>query len=177
MIPLQRAADLAAALFKARGEDLLGFLRRRLRSDADARDIAQETYLRFIRLADPRRIDNAEAYLFRIAANLLYEHRMRQRTTLTGADEMLSAQLMTEQTPLDLAVSAEVARRLRSVVEDLPSTQRAIVILHIRDGLTYGDIAGRIGVSESMVKKHAYTAFAFCRKRLRDLKLEHTEAP
>lgn len=175
MIPLQRATDLAAALFKARGEDLLGFLRRRLRSDADAKDIAQETYLRFIRLADPRRLDNAEAYLFRIAANLLWEHRMRQRTTITDADGALTAQLVAEQTPFDLAVSAEVAGKLRSVVEELPPTQRAIVILHMRDGLTYGDIAGRIGVSESMVKKHAYTAFAFCRKRLRDL--EHREAP
>lgn len=170
MTSLQRATDLAAALFKSRGEDLLGFLKRRLRSDADARDIAQEAYLRFIRLADPGRIDNAEAYLFRIAANLLWEHRVQQRNTVPDTDGELASQLVAAQTPFDLAVSTELKQRLKVVVDALPPTQRAIVILHMRDGLTYADIAGRIGVSESMVKKHVYMAFAFCRKRLRDMK-------
>ena len=170
MIPVQRAADLAAALFKARGEDLLGFLRRRLGSDADARDIAQETYLRFIRLADPGRIDNAEAYLFRIAANLLWEHRMRQRSTVVDVDGELAAQLVAEQTPFDLAVSTQLAQRLKAAVNALPPTQRAVVTLHMRDGMTFSAIATQIGVSDSMVKKHVYMALATCRKRLRDMK-------
>jgi len=168
--PIQRAADLAAALCKSRGEDLLGFLKRRLRSDADARDIAQETYLRFIRLADPGRINNAEAYLFRIAANLLWEHRMRQRNTVVDTNDVMAAHLVTEQTPFDLAASAQSAQRLKTVIDTLPPAQRALVILHMRDGLSYAAIAERIGMSDSMVKKHIYAAFALCRKRLRGMK-------
>lgn len=170
MNPIQQATDLAAALFKSRGADLLGFLKRRLCSDADARDIAQETYLRFIRLADPGRIDNAEAYLFRIAANLLWEHRMRHRDTIADSDGAMAAQLVAEQTPFDLAVSTQVTQRLKAAVDALPPVPRSIVILHMREGLSYTAIAQQIGMSDSMVKKHVYMAFALCRKRLRDMK-------
>lgn len=164
---IQRATELVAELFRARGEDLLGFLRRRLSSDADAHDIAQETYLRFIRLADPGRIDNAEAYLFRIAANLLWEHRMRERRSMTDVDA--AQQLETEHTPLDLAVSSELAQRFRAVLDAMPAAPRAVMVLSLRDGMPYEVIGAQLGVSVSMVKKHMQAALAFCRKRLRDL--------
>ncbi|MEJ1964487.1 MAG: sigma-70 family RNA polymerase sigma factor [Gammaproteobacteria bacterium] len=169
MNPIRRVTDLAAGLFHSRGEDLLGFLRRRVRSDADARDIAQETYLRFIRLADPSRIDNPEAYLFRIAANLLWEHRLRQQQP--AADPLVPEnEPAVDHTPLDIAVSHELARNLKSVLSELPATPRAVLVLHLRDGLTYGQIGAQIGVSDSMVKKHLNNAVALCRRRLRDLR-------
>lgn len=164
--PIPIVSDLAASLFRARGDDLLGYLRRRLLSEADASDIAQETYLRFIRLADPGRVDNAEAYLFRIAANLLWEHRMRERRTVR--DDYAAENVPDGRTPLDFAVSAQLAGRLRDTLDGLAATPRAVVIMHLRDGLTYGQIGRQIGVSESMVKKHLNNALLHCRKRLRD---------
>lgn len=169
MNPIRRATNLAAGLFQSRGEDLLGFLRRRVRSEADARDIAQEAYLRFIRLADPDRVENPEAYLFRIAANLLWEQRLRER----GAVEVAAApehEPTDEHTPLDFAITHELAQRLKAVLNELPATPRAVLVLHLRDGLTYGEIGAQVGVSDSMIKKHLNSALALCRKRLRDLK-------
>ena len=64
MKPTDRVSQLAARHFEAPGADLLRFLRQRLGSDAAARDIAQEAYLRFIRLDDPDRIDNPEVICF-----------------------------------------------------------------------------------------------------------------
>jgi RNA polymerase sigma-70 factor (ECF subfamily) len=159
--------DLVAKLFRTRGDDLLGFLRRRLNSDADAHDIAQEAYLRFIRLAEPERIDNAEAYLFRIAANLLWEHRMREKRTTTEIEKALEVE--TEHTPLDLAVSSQQVQRFRAALDALPATPRAVLMLSLRDGLTYEVIGSQLGVSVSMVKKHMQAALAFCRRRLRDI--------
>lgn len=167
MSSIQRAADLVAELCRARGEDLLGFLRRRLGSDADAHDIAQEAYLRFIRLAEPGRIDNAEAYLFRIAANLLFEHRMREQRILDDVDAAL--QIETEHTPLELAISSQLAVRFRKALDAMPPTPRAVMVLSLRDGLSYEVIGSQLGVSVSMVKKHMQAALAFCRRRLRDI--------
>lgn len=168
MSSIQRATELVAELFRARGEDLLGYLRRRLRSDADAHDIAQEAYLRFIRLADPGRIDNAEAYLFRIAANLLWEHRMREQRSVTDSDGDAAMQLETEHTPLDMAVSSELAMRFRKALDTMPAAPRAVLVLSLRDGMPYEVIGAQLGVSVSMVKKHMQAAMAICRRRLRD---------
>ncbi len=66
MPPTDRISALATELFQKRGADLLRFLRQRLGRGGnivDARDIAQETYLRFIRLGDPDRIEQPDAYL------------------------------------------------------------------------------------------------------------------
>jgi len=164
---IQPAVELVAELFRARGDDLLGFLRRRLNSEADAYDIAQEAYLRFIRLAEPERIDNAEAYLFRIAANLLWEHRMREKRMTSEIEAALEVE--TEHTPLDLAVSSQQVQRFRQALDGLPATPRAVLILSLRDGLTYEAIGSQLGVSVSMVKKHMQAALVFCRRRLRDI--------
>lgn len=159
---------LAARLHEARGADLLSYLRQRVRSEATARDIAQEAYLRFIRLGEPARIENAEAYLFRIAANLLWEHRLRARDT-TPVEEVENAPAP-GHTPYELAYVAQLGQRMRVALNGLPAMQRAVLVLHLRDELTCAQIASQAGISVSMVKKHLAKAVATCRRRLKDLK-------
>lgn len=158
---------LAARLFEARGTDLLRYLRQRLGSVADAGDIAQEAYLRFIRLGDPARIENPEAYLFRIASNLLWEQRLRDRNVSGRAP--LEETPTVEHTPFDLALSAQLGERLKLALGALPTVQRAILVLHLRDEWSCSDIGAQMGISASMVKKHLSQALALCRRRLRDL--------
>lgn len=157
---------LTRSLFETRGADLLRYIRRRVRMESDARDIAQETYLRFIRLAKPDAIDNPEAYLFRIAGNLVWEHQLRQRAESKRA--ALNEPAEVDANSLDLAVSAELAQRVRAVLDEIPPTPRAALVLHLRDGLTCAAIGAQMGVSVSMVKKHLATALTYCRRRLRD---------
>ncbi len=52
---------LVESLFAARGDDLLRYLTSRLPNGEDAKDLAQEAYLRLLRHPEP--------YLFRIAAS------------------------------------------------------------------------------------------------------------
>jgi len=157
---------LATRLFEARGSDLLRYLRRRVRTESDARDIAQEAYLRFIRLAKPGVIENPEAYLFRIASNLVYEHQLRQRNE--ARFQVLDEPATAEFTPFDLTASAHVAKRVRAAIEELAPAPRAALVLHLRDGLTCAAISAQMRVSVGMVKKHLSTALAHCRRRLRD---------
>ncbi len=158
---------LASSLFERRGGDLLRYLRRRVKNDTDALDLAQESFLRFIRLAKPDQVNNPEAYLFRIAGNLLWEHQLRERSFV--GQEASDECAMAEETPFDLAVSAEEASCLHLALMELPATRRAVLVLHLRDGLTYAQIAAQIGVSVSMVKKHIAKGLVSCRARLREL--------
>jgi RNA polymerase sigma factor (sigma-70 family) len=165
---IRRANRLAARLFTARGADLLRYVRRRIRNDADARDIAHETYLRFIRLAKPDRIDNPEAYLFRIAGNLLWEHRLRTRHVQDAVEEMPAEEPATsEPTPLELTVADQSASRVKAALDGLKPNARTAIVLHLRDGLTYEQIGKHMGISVSMVKKHLSSALAHCRGQLR----------
>jgi DNA-directed RNA polymerase specialized sigma24 family protein len=52
------------------------------------------------------------------------------------------------------------ARQLRKSVEQLPSHERQVLLLHVNNGLTYWEIAARLGKEEEVVLRdlaHAYS--------------------
>src|SRR5687768_17550417 len=59
---------------------LLRFFSKRLRNDADAEDLAQEVLTRLAQHGDIQKIDDVEAYLFRVASNLLRDRARRNAT-------------------------------------------------------------------------------------------------
>jgi len=163
-----RNNQIAAELAAARGADLLRFIRLRVGNAADAREIAQEAYLRLMRLSQVDLVRNPEAYLFRIASNMLHEYGLRQRQR--AEVESLADEPLPAPTSFEAAVSREQAAKLDAVLGKLPPNRRAALVLHLRDDLTCAEIARQMGVSVPMVKKHLALALSYCRKRLRDYK-------
>jgi DNA-directed RNA polymerase specialized sigma24 family protein len=52
------------------------------------------------------------------------------------------------------------AKHLRETVEQLPSHERQVLLLHVNNGLTYWEIAARLGMDEEVVLRdlaHAYS--------------------
>jgi RNA polymerase sigma factor (sigma-70 family) len=170
MSPKDQAFGLAVSVYRERGADLLRYLRHRLKNEADARDIAQETFLRFIRLADPERLRIPEAYIFRIAGNLLWEHRLSEQKR---SGQIAQQEPATEEvTPFEFAMAGETAARLRAALDSLPIMQRAVLLLHLRDGLSFSEIAVHARISCTMAKKHFKSSLAACRRQLSDLENE-----
>ena len=144
---------------------MLRFLRARLASEEDARDLAQEAYLRLLRASKDKLIENPSAYLFRIARNLVYEwysshsSRYEMVTDVEVLDEGASVESRAE--------SAQQLKRLDEVLANLPPKCRAAILMHRHQGMTYAEIASSLGVSTNMVKKYLSQGLSRCRKRLR----------
>src|SRR5439155_25108996 len=64
-----------ARLFQEHYSALLRFLLPRLRSEQEARDVAQEAYVRMLELDSSSAVSFLRGYLFKIAANLATDHR------------------------------------------------------------------------------------------------------
>jgi len=58
-------------LFTEHRAGLQSFFRRRIRSKSDAPDLAQEVYLRMLRISDQEAIRNPVHYLYTVANNLV----------------------------------------------------------------------------------------------------------
>jgi RNA polymerase sigma-70 factor (ECF subfamily) len=71
--------QLILELWNDRRAAVRGFFRRRPSSRQDAGDLTQEVYLRVLRAADERDIQDPEACLFTVARNLLVEHAVAER--------------------------------------------------------------------------------------------------
>src|SRR5665213_84419 len=68
------------------GERLRRFLSQRLRNVSDAPDLAQEVFLRLMRVEHHETIRSPEAYLFTVASHVLHQHTLRQSITPVSVD-------------------------------------------------------------------------------------------
>jgi DNA-directed RNA polymerase specialized sigma24 family protein len=81
--------SLVERLFAEHGAALQTFFVRRIRSSADAQDMAQEVYVRMLRIRDQAAIRHPVHYLYTVANNLVKEHAVRE--TLPAFDGELDA--------------------------------------------------------------------------------------
>ncbi len=155
------------ALLAHRGR-LYQYLRRRLANEHDAQELAQEAYLRLLRVGRAELIQDPQAYLYRIARNLVYERGSKSLPADRWADD---AELETLEDPgMSPEAAAEQARhaeRMARAMAELAPRSRAIVLLFCQEGLSPREIAERVGLSKSMVQKCLANGIAHCRKRLR----------
>jgi RNA polymerase sigma factor (sigma-70 family) len=160
---------LVRRLFAEHGGALRAFLSRRVRLQVDAAELAQEVYVRMLRVADTDAIRNPEAYLYAVAANLAREHARRQSSAAQALniDDPLIREQLAELPAFEGELDDEKrARRLREVLNQLSPKCHAAVVLQYWHGLSYEEIAERLGVSTNMVKKYLSQALALCRRRM-----------
>jgi len=164
-----RHRALIEKLFAQHGGALHAFFYRRVRTKQEVADLAQEVYLRMLRIPDADAIRSPEAYLFTVAGNLVKEQAVLEARRSAGVDvqdEAIAGQLA--ELPRFEAEIDSGARieRLREVLAQLPPKCRAAVVLQYQHGLSYQEIGERLGVSHHMVKKYLTQALAHCRRRM-----------
>jgi len=126
-----------------------------------ARELANETFLRLLRMAPGKlgRIEQPEAFLRHVSTNLLRDWgratTLRQRSQPTL--ELTSDQQLDQIAVLE---SRDTLRRLEHAVSKLKPKTREIFLAHRLDGFTYVEIAERTGLSVKGVEKQMSKAIA-----------------
>jgi RNA polymerase sigma factor (sigma-70 family) len=146
---------------------LFRYLLARMPQREDAEDLAQEAFLRLLRVPQTDLIVHPDAYLFRIAANLLLEFRMRAKRSRVMFDsdraDSIGRTLGGDDEPGAAVELLADTASLQRAIDALPLKCRTALVLHRRDGLTYAQIGVKLGVSPDMVKKYLAQAVARCR--------------
>src|SRR5713226_5474760 len=156
---------------------------RMTRSEADAEDLVQETYIRALRFrAQYTPGTNLKAWLFRILTNtFINQYRRRQaRPQTTELDDVEEATLYRRMTGtgaasspdpeaslLDSTVDAEV----KDALDELPEKFRTVVLLDV-EGFAYKEIAEMLEIPIGTVMSRLHRGRKFLQKRLYDLARE-----
>jgi RNA polymerase sigma factor (sigma-70 family) len=160
---------LVERLFAQHSGALRVFFHRRGGLQADASALAQEVYLRLLRVNHIDSIKNPEAYLFTVASNLAKEQKVlewRRGISVDLTDPTVQDQLASlDETSAKIDHEHRVAR-LREVLGQLTPKCRAVVVLQYWHGMSYNDIAARLGMSTHMVKKYLVQGLGLCRRRM-----------
>ena len=149
-------------------DELHGYLVNRLRGRAlDAADVAQETYLRLLRMNNADAVKHPHAYVYRVACNVMRELGLKEQTQEQLPERLTDPSMQRESAEEPEAVLERQIRLeyLTRAIERLPPTTQAILLMKKRDGLTRQEIAKKLGISGHTVKKHLLKAVAWCRER------------
>jgi len=153
-----------AELFRAHNGALVSFLAARLNNAQDARDVAQEAYVRLLQLDRPGALSFLRGYLFKIAENLAIDrirHRaLRARVAYT--EKLLFDELDEHSSPEGNLLAQEELSRISARLMDLPANCRQAFIMHVLLDRPTRDIAAEMKVSDRMVRNYVTRGLLVC---------------
>jgi RNA polymerase sigma-70 factor (ECF subfamily) len=158
--------DAFAEVVEAHQERLLRLCERLLGDAEEARDTAQEVFLKAYRkAADFRPQGQVYTWLYRIATNLCLNKLRRRRLVRFVSWEPREEGEAPAFDPPDhrpdpgAALAArERWRQTRKVIAQLPPNQRAVLVLARFEGLSYRQIAEVLGITEGAVESRLFRA-------------------
>ena len=148
--------------------ELTAYLTRRTGDAAAAADLTQETYLRAAALPDNATLLNPRAWLFATARNLLIARIRRGRGRGPAAGGEALKRIVDQRPDAEATLlSREALAVLADAVDALPPRTREVFRLHKFDGLSYAEIAARLGIAKNTVMVHMVKALGQCRAAMR----------
>jgi RNA polymerase sigma factor (sigma-70 family) len=143
---------------------LHGWLRRKMGNAFDAADVTHDTFLRILVSGVIPPVEKSRAHLTQIAKGLAIDLYRRRQLEAAYLDALALL-------PEDLALSAEerleilqTLLQIDAMLDTLPAHVRQAFLLSQLDGLTYHEIAVRLSVSVSAVRKYMLQAAQACHR-------------
>lgn len=158
-----RPAPEVGELYRAHWKEICVYLRRRFGAGPpEPEDIAQAAFLRLSGRGETDDLANPRAFLYRVAHNLaIEEHRREVARRRAEADDDIEPQT-DDFDPERVSIGRERRRLLETAFATLDPRTRQILIMSRQDGLSSAEIARRLGLSPTHVKRLIGEAVARC---------------
>ena len=146
---------------------LMAFFLRRISNHAEAEDLTQEVFARLVHLT-PGELNQADAYIFQIAANLLRDRGRREKVREAYCFGVLASEGLGVE-PIDpdrVLAGRQSLGQVAAALREVPERTRSIFILSRIEQMRKRDIAETYGISTSAVDKHLMKAMAHLWKRV-----------
>lgn len=126
-----------------------------VKDSALAEDIFQDTFIKIVHsLSSGRYKDNGKflSWTIRIAHNLTIDHfrKIKQNSEVSGESYenfILNSRKYSFENVEDLLIKEQIRKDVRSLVDELPSEQKEVILLRHYGGLSFKDIAEQTDVS------------------------------
>lgn len=161
---MNTAHDFATSTFGRYRRELHRYLMRRLRQPQDVDDLAQAVYERLLRLDDEKTIHKPLAYLYGVASHVLADFRIDIEDERKAIDRYENVEDWYDTPacvlPDDMAERLNLQQQIDKAMAQLPPTHAAVLLAHKRDGLSYEEVAEKLGLSIHTVEKYVTQAKA-----------------
>ncbi len=136
-----------------------------LHDDAESKDVVHDIFAHLLRNSHDLREDTAETYLLTSVRNRCL-NVIRSRQIQERVEHLYLLDLDTTITPTE-GLEKELKALYKGIDLLEPPVCRDIIMQHFHDGITFKEIASRLGVSETTVYKHLRRALSQLRTHLK----------
>jgi RNA polymerase sigma factor (sigma-70 family) len=159
---------------------LFGFIRKRVKNEADAQDIMQDVFYQFVGNTQP--IEQLSGWLFTVARNKITDKQRKHKPAnfsdlyleednedLEGFSELL---LDAGDDPEKEYLRSLFWEELNTALQELPEEQREIFIKHELEGISFKELSEASGEPVNTLISRKRYAVLHLRERLSELKDE-----
>lgn len=160
--------ELFNELFREHEHKLHAFALKVLRSDAQAKDIVQDVFLKLWTIREQlHEIENMDAFLYRLTENKVYDYLRAAATRERTRQELwLRIRQVGNNTP-DLLETKEYHALIHQAIHQLPPQRKTIYLLSKQEGLKQQQIARELQISPHTVRNQLAEAFKSIRNYVR----------
>jgi len=165
-----KKGDMASfdIIYRTYSKRLFGFVFQIIKNESDAEEIVQEV---FVKIWESRhKIDNFtlfDSYLFTIAYNITVSLIRKKISEKKYIDYIKSIQNVPEiNNSFDEREFIIISKQIQNLIEQLPTRQKEVFILHREKGMAYKEIAEKLNISLNTVENHMSRALKFLRKNI-----------
>ncbi|HVZ24991.1 MAG TPA: sigma-70 family RNA polymerase sigma factor [Sediminibacterium sp.] len=167
-------------IINAYSKRLMGFIRKRVRNEADAEDILQDVFYQLI--GNTRPIEQLTAWLFTVTRNKITDRQRKHRPELledifSDADTDSEVSLGWADIFFDEANNPETQylrnlfwETLNTALDELPPAQKQVFVLHELEGVPFKAISEQTGDSINTLLSRKRYAVLHLRERLGSLR-------
>jgi RNA polymerase sigma factor (sigma-70 family) len=144
---------------------LLEYARRITGDREQARDVVQETFVKFQRNGALRREDEPATWLFTVCRNAALNVCRKERRIMYVDEEVIEARETEQPMPFDQLQQKEATGFLLQIVGTLPPRQQEVIQLKFQNDLSYQQIAQIMQTTANNVGVLLHTALKTLRQR------------
>ena len=153
-----------SSLYQAHQSWLQNWLTKKTGCRFDAADITQDTFVRLLSSPPNDNLQQPRAYLTKIAHGLMVNHLRRKDLERAYLESLADQPEALTKSPEYHSQLIETLHELDRMLRGLPFKVRNAFLMSQLEGLKYAEIAERLNVSVSMVKKYMLQAVQHCMK-------------
>lgn len=151
-----------ARLYRDHHHWLVSWINRRVAEDADAEDLAHNTFVRLLGKTELPELHAPQSYLKTVAGGLVVNFYRRKDIEHAYLDALACQPEAESASPEVIHEHLELLVQISLMLDGLPDKVKQTYLMAQLDGMAYKVIAEQLGVSVSSVKKYMFQATRHC---------------